>query len=888
MFRKAFSDLRVGAIRVVFGLACLLNPFHPAAAADSQDPKLAEKSEEFKNPAEYASDPASRLLDVTLEAKLADHTIPNLSDTSGLAVTVHVPAYSDNLVGPTLRIRKGDLLRIKVQNSLDPRLVPPDPKGPSEVDLPHGFAVTNLHTHGLHVSPKGNGDNIYVEIQPGEPRQYEYQILPSHQAGTFWYHAHRHGSVAYQLTSGMAGALIVDDDLNKSLCVTRERVMVLQQMHGTFHKNSKIWSPDPYQIYDKLRELSQAPRAGVAPAIPGAVSLSRRAAEAIQENAKRAKRMLNLGPTFGPPQPDPTAADQEWLLVNGQCVPTLHIKGGDRERWRFIHAGIDDVINVRVVDEENCSQEMFEIAIDGITRKHGRCKTHNLLYPGYRWDVLFQAPKVSQERIYYLIDDKAMANQTLSGFDKWPNLIARICVEPNPGAKTGNLEALRSMDLSSFIADEYKVDISEAEVANRRWMLTFDFPDASPDHLYINHREFLPPPPPDRVVRLNTAEEWLIGSGTDLKNAAGHPFHIHVNPFQQLIYEKAQVLRLNGLQAPVTSGMKLTDLGFANDKTVDFRLRLPGSKPAPNALSVSTSATLTEFAETIQRYLDTNGGGKRYQVSLDPAPTQTAPAAVQMAIRDKEGAIERLSVDCLDPNSRLSFTVVRRIVDRIWRDTLMAPSGKAETIRMRFRDWTGTTVLHCHIVDHEDQGMMKNVLILGEGEGLPQESAGAARNSAASEVTTQGESVTAPDFTLVDENGAQRRLRDYLGKSIILVFYRGMGCVHCSQQLQAFAQIKDRIESAGVTLIAVSSQNLDELKRSAAAIEGEKLPFILLADGEHQVFRQYGCYGDEPLHGVFVIDPSGRLTWKSATAAKPFMNVELVLSKAAASMLAPR
>src|SRR5258708_39789220 len=77
-------------------------------------------------------------------------------------------------------------------------------------DEPHELYITNLHTHGLHVSPAGNSDNVFREIPPGASFQYTFTIPPDHPSGTFWYHPHKHGSVAYQMANGMAGALIVE------------------------------------------------------------------------------------------------------------------------------------------------------------------------------------------------------------------------------------------------------------------------------------------------------------------------------------------------------------------------------------------------------------------------------------------------------------------------------------------------------------------------------------------------------------------------------------------------------------------------------------------------------------------------------------------------------
>jgi FtsP/CotA-like multicopper oxidase with cupredoxin domain len=41
-----------------------------------------------------------------------------------------------------------------------------------------------------------------------------------------------------------------------------------------------------------------------------------------------------------------------------------------------------------------------------------------------------------------------------------------------------------------------------------------------------------------------------------------------------------------------------------------------------------------------------------------------------------------------------------------WKDVLILPAGKRVTVRMRIKDFPGRTVYHCHILDHEDLGMM--------------------------------------------------------------------------------------------------------------------------------------------------------------------------------------
>ena len=110
------------------------------------------------------------------------------------------------LVGPTIRLNPSETVRVTLNNKLpEDACVAPD----NTHSIPSCFNITNLHSHGLNASPAGNGDNVMLEIRPGESFEYEYNLAADHPAGTFWYHAHRHGSTALQVSSGMAGALIV-------------------------------------------------------------------------------------------------------------------------------------------------------------------------------------------------------------------------------------------------------------------------------------------------------------------------------------------------------------------------------------------------------------------------------------------------------------------------------------------------------------------------------------------------------------------------------------------------------------------------------------------------------------------------------------------------------
>lgn len=131
-----------------------------------------------------------------------------------------VLSYADELPSPTWRIRAGDTLHVRLANDLS--------------------APTNLHFHGLHVSPAGNGDNPFVSVLPGEVFEYDVQVPADHPAGLFWYHPHLHGSVADQVFGGLYGAIVVEDDTSNG----DERVLVVSdislQRDGTVRRASTV------------------------------------------------------------------------------------------------------------------------------------------------------------------------------------------------------------------------------------------------------------------------------------------------------------------------------------------------------------------------------------------------------------------------------------------------------------------------------------------------------------------------------------------------------------------------------------------------------------------------------------------------------------------------
>ncbi|NIJ11388.1 FtsP/CotA-like multicopper oxidase with cupredoxin domain [Saccharomonospora amisosensis] len=176
--------------------------------------------------------------------------------------------FNGSSPGPTLRLRPGEVLRVRLVNELD--------------------QPTNLHTHGLHVSPEGNGDNPFLSIEPGQTFDYEIRLPEDHPPGTFWYHPHRHGYVADQLFGGLAGAIVVRG--GPDLGTAADRPLLISDI--SLDGSGNVVSPGP----------------------PG--------------------RMMGR--------------QGDLVLVNGQHQPVVSARAGTSQRWRVINTCTSRVLSLRL------------------------------------------------------------------------------------------------------------------------------------------------------------------------------------------------------------------------------------------------------------------------------------------------------------------------------------------------------------------------------------------------------------------------------------------------------------------------------------------------------------------------------------------------------------
>lgn len=121
-------------------------------------------------------------------------------------------------LGPTIRVKKGQKIRIRFQNN-----------------LPEGSIV---HWHGMHVPEQYDGHPKDV-INSGDTYIYEYEVM--NRAGTYWYHPHPHGRTGPQVYNGLAGLLLVTDEEEQKLNLPEgefDLPVVIQDR--TFDKNNQL------------------------------------------------------------------------------------------------------------------------------------------------------------------------------------------------------------------------------------------------------------------------------------------------------------------------------------------------------------------------------------------------------------------------------------------------------------------------------------------------------------------------------------------------------------------------------------------------------------------------------------------------------------------------
>lgn len=124
----------------------------------------------------------------------------------------------------------------------------------------------------------------------------------------------------------------------------------------------------------------------------------------------------------------------------------------------------------------------------------------------------------------------------------------------------------------------------------------------------------------------------------------------------------------------------------------------------------------------------------------------------------------------------------------------------------------------------------------------------------------------APDFALLDQDGATLSVSDLRGRKTILYFYPAAMTPGCTTQACDFRDSIASLEGAGYRVVGISR---DEPSKLADFRERDGLTFTMLSDPDHAVHSAYGVWGEKMNYGkvvegvirsTFVLDEDATIT----------------------------
>lgn len=361
---------------------------------------------------------------------------------------------------PVLRVSPGDHLNITYTNDL--------PAKPREsCAISPCMNMTNLHFHGLEISPRAPQDDVLdMMAMPGETLNYNVQIPKDHPPGLYWYHTHPHGESHRQVLDGMSGAIVIEgiERYVPELRGLREQILVVRG-----------------------REILRDP------------------------DADALKQSVELSPHTCGSESEPP---QEIFTVNGRVRPRIEISQGERQFWRIVNASRD-----RYLDLDLQGQPFEIVAMDGVPiayydpdhSKH--VADHALLPPAGRLEAIVTGPARGTRGFL-----RTRCVDTGPQGDPNPAMVLADSL-PSPGffpsagaAAAGQRPAYKTIDLAA------------EENVPPRFVATFT---EDKNGFYINGEKFAADAPPMVRVKIGSYQHWRIINATEEL----HPMHIHQTHF---------------------------------------------------------------------------------------------------------------------------------------------------------------------------------------------------------------------------------------------------------------------------------------------------------------------------------------------------------------------
>ena len=478
------------------------------------------------------------------------------------------------------------------------------------------------------------------------------KLMMGQAPGTHWYHAHKHGSTTLNLSNGMSGVMVIEGQYDQEIT-------------------------DHYKPMGGITEhvilLNQI---GVTPRLEGGSA----------------------------PSPGP------YFSANGRLQPVIKMKPGEVQWWRIADASSRSGLILTAPPANGLTWR--QLAVDGVQFANARyVESENkeiVLTSGSRADLLVMAPKNGKGRYPF------MGTLTTDPITNRSNSQVLFYVEID----TTGTRDMGFMDRSKTYFPPYLTDIKASEVTGHK-TITFatdrdpnkpNFSNHTIDGIKFSGEV-------GALVLLNQTEEWKIENASYAPKIA-HPFHIHINPFQ-ITEEFEPNARLSttagaGTVSTVKGSNAVTGTGttFMSTFRVGDFITITG-EAVGNVVAIASDTSLT-FSNSAR-----GATNAAYTVGI---PQYTTNKDVN----------DRHPNQCyIDPNDKTSWhpcgpTEPPEGDGRKWWDVFSIPSGqnfytKGSTtptpipgyfkLVSRFVDYPGYFVIHCHILSHEDRGMMTVVYV---------------------------------------------------------------------------------------------------------------------------------------------------------------------------------
>jgi len=367
--------------------------------------------------------------------------------------------YQGKNTPPVIRVQPGSTLNVEYKNDLAAQS--------KEDCFGHPcMQMTNLHFHGLHVSPNAPQDDVLdMMASPGETLHYAVQVAPQQPPGLYWYHTHSHGESYIQDLDGMSGAIVVEgiERYAPEVQNMRERILVLRDL---------VLANDGAERKKVMDSVAmQTTRCGTAPEKPEAA-----------------------------------------FTVNGTLRPKIDIAPGERQFWRIVNASPDLYADLEV---DGVSLDV--VAVDGMPLAYhdpsirNRSMSHVLLPPAGRVEAIVTGPPANSHAAL-----RSRCFDTGPDGDSNPAMVLADLVS----APSSNPRTLAALGGAPVYATFSPTVLKRVETSEPQFVVTFT---EDKQGFYINGQKFEMNSGPMLTVDVGSLQHWRVTNSTK----EVHPFHIH-------------------------------------------------------------------------------------------------------------------------------------------------------------------------------------------------------------------------------------------------------------------------------------------------------------------------------------------------------------------------